>query len=83
MATNHEKLLGETLLKLLIKIGVSRKNACPTGPELVAIVEDYINVASQPAVEADAEGRCDYCQELFSIKHGVKCPECGVLIRTA
>lgn len=44
MITIHEKILGETLLKLLIKIGVVREGACPTGPELVAIAEDYIDI---------------------------------------
>lgn len=48
MPTTHERILGETLLGLLIKIGVIREDACPTGPELVVIAESYINIDSPP-----------------------------------
>ena len=54
--TIHEKILGEALLKLLIKIGVVRENACPTGPELVAIAEDCINTTVlTSAMHSDAQ----------------------------
>ena len=43
MPTIREKLLGETLLKVLIKLGVIRKDACPTGPELIMLAESYIS----------------------------------------
>ena len=38
--TTDEKILGETLLKLLVKLEVIREDVCPTGPELVAIAEE-------------------------------------------
>lgn len=80
---DHERILGETLLKLLIKIGVVREDACPTGPELVATAEDYINAVSQQVVAVDEKKiwLCDCGRKHIGVYDGFTCI-CGNVFRT-
>lgn len=40
--SNHVQLLGDALRRVLVFDGVIREDAAPSGPELLAITEDYI-----------------------------------------
>lgn len=79
MVTAHEKILGETLLKLLIKIKVIREDAQPTGPELVVITEDYLKSAVlTPVMTIKTDGTISYGRPDKLLHRVVK----GILPRT-
>lgn len=40
-ATDHERLLGEALHKVLIKAGVLNEDSTPSGPALILAAEEY------------------------------------------
>jgi len=67
--THHEKLLSDALRDVLIKAGVIRADADPTGPELLLLARTYVESGGDTEDEEESKkpmikrlGRCERIQ---------------------